>query len=130
MSRIDSKEVYKLLPDDILEINTKNCKQYIENIKNPNPAVIAIIIFGSMIVLYIFHLLVIKHNLTGSWKSDDNHVSIKHNIITDEISLKGYTGMVYHKMIIIYDANKYKMGLITDDGKTILWADNSQWFKR
>ena len=130
MSRIDSKEVYKLLPDDILEINTKNCKQYIENIKNPNPAVIAIIIFGSMIVLYIFHLLVIKHNLTGSWKSDDKHVSIKHNIITDEISLKGYTGMVYHKMIIIYDANKYKMGLITDDGKTILWADNSQWFKR
>jgi hypothetical protein len=130
MSTTTPDKVYELLPENILKINNENCKQYIENIKNPHPIVVAIIILGSIIVLYIFHLLVIKHNLSGSWKTENKRVSIKHNILTDEISLKGYTGMVYHKMIIIYDANKYKMGLITDDGKTILWANNTQWFKQ
>lgn len=112
--------------NDIELQNVINVKGTITKLENPNPLTVVFIIIITLILLYFIFILIVTPNISGVWidNNDVKHV-IKHNKLTDNISIGMYNGTIKNNIINIDMGGIKKMGIWATN--EIAWIDSTKW---
>lgn len=113
---------------DIRELqNLQNVKNIVKRSENPHPLILCCIILCTVIIMYYLYVVKFKHNITGQWMDDDNHIHlIQHNIWKDKLLVDNYnSGVVRGNTVIVYENHTMRMGVLLEH--SIYWTDGTSW---
>jgi hypothetical protein len=107
--------------------NAYRVKKLIERTENPNPLIIVIIGFVTLIIMFVLFIQFGKKSLSGIWVDDNRNMNkIIHNKWTDSIKInKKFDGSVKGNMVTVYMDDSAKIGLWIDNN--IYWTNGSSW---
>jgi hypothetical protein len=119
----------KLTENEINEFrNLANVKHIVERSENPHPAIIVLIIVGSILIIYCIYVNIIKKSISGEWADENNNIHIiYHDKWKDTIIVDSDTfGIVKGNLVVIYVGKIMKMGILLNDN--IDWIDGTSWY--
>ena len=115
---------------NILEnINLEKVKEIIKMAENPSPINVLLLALLVCVVFYIIYIYYIKYSPEGEWVCDKSRYTIKHNKITNDISILIDDYYVYGKLrtnVILLNNNNECGACVAD---TIKWT-NGKILKR
>lgn len=119
-------------PLDPADSNEMEVRRIIKKQENPNPIIVALIIFAIAILINMIFRFTMKPNLSGDWVSaDGKYLRINHSTWTNRVSVHTDAGLVQGRI----NSNVIQLRLLTGEKigalhkNSIYWNDGDLWHR-